>query len=85
LNTSQQQEKLLANVEMPLVTVLADMEMAGVRVSMETLHEMSRVLDTDIQEIQGNIFKLAGGEFNVASPKQLGEILFEKLKLDKNA
>ena len=85
LNTSSEQEKLMANVEMPLVTVLADMEMSGVRVSMETLHEMSRVLETDIQEIQRNIFQLAGGEFNVASPKQLGEILFERMKLDKNA
>lgn len=85
LSTSHQQEKLLMEVEMPLVCVLADMEMSGVKVSVDTLHEMSKVLDTDIQEIQRNIFILAGGEFNVASPKQLGEILFEKLRLDKNA
>lgn len=85
LNTSAQQEKLLADVEMPLVEVLADMEMSGVKVSVDTLHDMSKVLDTDIQEIQSNIYNLAGGEFNVASPKQLGEILFERLKLDKNA
>lgn len=85
LSTSHQQEKLLMEVEMPLVGVLADMEMSGVRVSIDTLHDMSKVLDTDIQEIQRNIFILAGGEFNVASPKQLGEVLFERLKLDKNA
>ncbi len=85
LSTSHQQEKLLMEVEMPLVAVLADMEMSGVRVSIDTLHDMSKVLETDIQEIQRNIFILAGGEFNVASPKQLGEILFERLKLDKNA
>ncbi|MBA4853617.1 DNA polymerase I [Emticicia sp. BO119] len=85
LSTSVQQEKLLADVEMPLVCVLADMEMSGVRVSVDTLHEMSKVLDTDIQEIQRSIYSLAGGEFNVSSPKQLGEILFERLRLDKNA
>lgn len=85
LNTSQQQEKLLLDVEMPIVCVLADMEMSGVRVNVDTLHDMSKVLDTDIQEIQKNIYSLAGGEFNVSSPKQLGEILFERLRLDKNA
>jgi DNA polymerase-1 len=79
------QEKLLMDVEMPIVCVLADMEMSGVKVNVDTLHEMSRVLDTDIQEIQKNIFSLAGGEFNVSSPKQLGEILFERLKIDKGA
>ncbi|WP_337040728.1 DNA polymerase I [Emticicia sp. 17c] len=85
LTSVSQQEKLFREVEMPLVNVLADMEMAGVKVSTNTLHEMSSVLDNDIQEIQRNIFTLAGGEFNVSSPKQLGEILFERLKLDKNA
>ncbi|RYU97286.1 DNA polymerase I [Emticicia agri] len=85
LSASGQQEKLLMDVEMPLVEVLADMELSGVRVNVDTLHDMSKVLDTDIQEIQKNIYSLAGGEFNVSSPKQLGEILFERLKLDKNA
>jgi DNA polymerase-1 len=85
LNTVAQQEKLLMDVEMPLVCVLADMETSGVKVNVDTLHEMSRVLDTDIQEIQRNIYSLAGGEFNVSSPKQLGEILFERLKIDKGA
>ncbi|GAB3507081.1 DNA polymerase I [Emticicia fontis] len=85
LSASGQQEKLLMDVEMPLVEVLADMEMSGVKVSVDTLHEMSRVLDTDIQEIQRSIYSLAGGEFNVSSPKQLGEILFERLKIDKGA
>ncbi|RFS14739.1 DNA polymerase I [Emticicia sp. C21] len=79
------QEKLLMDVEMPIVCVLADMEMSGVKVNVDTLHEMSRVLDTDIQEIQRSIYSLAGGEFNVSSPKQLGEILFERLKIDKGA
>ncbi len=85
LSATGQQERLLMDVEMPLVEVLADMETSGVKVNVDTLHDMSRVLDTDIQEIQRNIYSLAGGEFNVSSPKQLGEILFERLKIDKGA
>jgi DNA polymerase-1 len=80
-----QQQKLLENVEMPLVNVLANMEMEGVRIDMNALHEMSSVLKTDVKQIQSDIFILAGQEFNVASPKQLGEILFDKLKLDSKA
>ncbi|GAB2621035.1 DNA polymerase I [Emticicia sediminis] len=80
-----QQQKLLENVEMPLVDVLANMEMEGVRIDMNALHEMSSVLETDVKQIQSDIFTLAGQEFNVASPKQLGEILFDKLKLDSKA
>lgn len=80
-----QQQKLLENVEMPLVNVLANMEMEGVRIDMNALYEMSSVLETDIKQIQSDIFTLAGQEFNVASPKQLGEILFDKLKLDSKA
>jgi DNA polymerase-1 len=52
---------------------------------MNALHEMSSVLETDVKQIQSDIFILAGQEFNVASPKQLGEILFDKLKLDSKA
>jgi DNA polymerase-1 len=80
-----QQQKLLENVEMPLVNVLANMEMEGVRIDLNALHEMSSVLETDVKQIQSDIFALAGQEFNVASPKQLGEILFDKLKLDSKA
>jgi DNA polymerase-1 len=80
-----QQQKLLENIEMPLVNVLANMEMEGVRIDMNALHEMSSVLETDVKQIQSDIFTLAGQEFNVASPKQLGEILFDKLKLDSKA
>jgi len=61
------------------------MEMEGVRIDMNALHEMSSVLETDVKQIQSDIFTLAGQEFNVASPKQLGEILFDKLKLDSKA
>ncbi len=80
-----QQEKLLEELEIPLVNVLAAMEMEGIRVNENALHEMSNVLDIDIKVIQKDIFSLAGQEFNVASPKQLGEILFDKLKLDSKA
>lgn len=80
-----QQEKLLEDLEMPLVNVLAGMEMEGVRIDMGALKDMSNVLDIDIKQIQGDIFTLAGQEFNVASPKQLGDILFDKLKLDSKA
>ncbi len=80
-----QQVKLLEELEMPLVKVLAGMEMEGVRIDMNALKDMSNVLETDINLIQKDIFTLAGQEFNVASPKQLGDILFDKMKLDKNA
>lgn len=80
-----QQQKLLEQVEMPLVNVLANMEMEGVRIDITALHDMSSVLETDVKQIQNDIFTLAGQEFNVASPKQLGDILFEKLKLDSKA
>lgn len=80
-----QQEKLLADLEMPLVNVLASMEYEGVKIDMNALKEMSNELETDVKQIQSDIFNLAGQEFNVASPKQLGEILFDKLKLDNKA
>ncbi len=80
-----QQEKLLFDLEMPLVNVLAGMEMEGIKVNENALIEMSEVLEIDIKVIQKDIFSLAGQEFNVASPKQLGEILFDKLKLDAKA
>ncbi|MFN3851966.1 MAG: DNA polymerase I [Spirosomataceae bacterium] len=80
-----QQEKLLMKVEIPLVSVLADMEHEGVRVDEGVLNDMSKVLEGDVALIQTEIFQLAGEEFNIASPKQLGDILFEKMRLDKNA
>ncbi len=80
-----QQEKLLMKVEIPLVSVLADMEHEGVRVDESVLNDMSKVLEGDVALIQNEIFQLAGEEFNIASPKQLGDILFDKMRLDKNA
>ncbi|MDF7818836.1 DNA polymerase I [Runella sp. MFBS21] len=79
-----QADKLFKGVEIPLVPVLADMEREGVRVDLQTLKEMSGVLDTDMKQVETEIFALAGEEFNISSPKQLGVVLFEKLKLIKN-
>src|SRR5205085_7301779 len=72
---------LMRDVEMPLLTVLAHMEVEGVRLDEEALKAMSETLRKDVDKVQGEIFKLAGAEFNIGSPKQLGEILFDRLKL----
>ena len=74
-------EKLLHEVEEPLSFVLADMEYQGVKVDTATLEKMSKELDDETRRVQKEIFDTAGVEFNIGSPKQLGEILFEKLKL----
>ncbi|WP_304234503.1 DNA polymerase I [Jiulongibacter sediminis] len=76
------QRKLLDEVEVPLVHVLSDMEMEGINVDVHSLYELSETLQTDIVSTQKEIFELAGMEFNVGSPKQLGEILFDHLKID---
>jgi len=75
------QWRLLHDVEMPLARVLAHMEFEGVSIDEETLKWMSDALKTDSHKVQKEIFQIAGTEFNIASPKQLGEILFDKMKL----
>lgn len=75
------QWRLLHDVEMPLSRVLANMEFEGVSIDEETLKWMSDALRNDSQKVQGEIYEMAGQEFNIASPKQLGEILFDKMKL----
>jgi DNA polymerase-1 len=72
---------LMRDVEMPLVTVLASMEFEGVQVDPETLKWMSEALRKDSEAVQKDIYQIAGTEFNIGSPKQLGEILFDRLKL----
>lgn len=72
---------LMRDVEMPLVQVLASMEYEGVTLDEDVLNKMSDDLKKDSELVQAEIFKLAGQEFNINSPKQLGEILFEKMKL----
>jgi DNA polymerase-1 len=76
---------LLKEVEMPLSRVLSSIEREGVNLDIPFLKDLSKNLEIDSQIVQKNIFELAGQEFNIASPKQLGEILFEKLKLDPKA
>lgn len=74
-------DKLLADVEIPLVHVLSEMEYEGVRIDVDALKTMSDELQELSLEAQTKVFEIAGQEFNLASPKQLGEILFDKLKL----
>lgn len=76
--------KLYNNIEMPLVFVLADMEYEGVSIDTEALKNISDELRQRIDVIEKEIYALAGQEFNISSPKQLGEILFDKLKIDSN-
>ncbi|MFN3801005.1 DNA polymerase I [Belliella pelovolcani] len=78
-------EKLLHEVENPLIRVLTAMEFEGVKIDTESLAEMSQVLDEESKSIEKRVYELAGEEFNLASPKQLGEILFVKLALDPKA
>ena len=74
-------EDLFWNVEMPLVPVLASMEMNGVCVDTNTLKETSNNLTNRLTEIEHHIYELAGESFNIASPRQVGEILFGKMKI----
>lgn len=74
-------EDLFYNIEMPLVPVLAEMEMTGVRLDTDALAETSKVLTERMHQIEQNIYGLAGHEFNIASPKQVGEVLFGEMKI----
>ncbi len=74
-------EDLFNDIEIPLLHVLADMELEGIKLDTEFLHSLSIVLDNDIKNLETKIYEEAGEEFNIGSPKQLGEILFDKMKL----
>lgn len=74
-------EQLFYDIEMPLVPVLAEMETTGVRLDTEALAETSKVLTERMKQIERNIYELAGHEFNIASPKQVGEVLFGEMKI----
>ena len=78
-------EDLFYNIEMPLMPVLAEMEMNGVCLDTDSLAETSKILTDRMNEIEKRIYELAGQTFNIASPKQVGEILFEKLKIVEKA
>jgi DNA polymerase-1 len=78
-------EKLIHEIEHPLIYVLADIEYAGVKIDHDTLREFSKELETDVAKLEKIVYEKAGVRFNIASPKQLGEVLFEKLMLDPKA
>lgn len=75
-------EKLLYDVEFPLVKVLADMELTGVRIDVEALREAAAVMEARIADIEKEAYGLAGEEFNIGSPAKVGEILFDRLDLE---
>lgn len=79
---SDELKKLFYEVEMPLVSVLARMEFAGVKIDREALSNFSKELERIIVNLEKEVYELAGQEFNIGSPKQLGVILFEELKID---
>lgn len=74
-------QKLFDEIEIPLLRVLADMELEGINLDKKFLYSLSEQLENDIKVLETSIYKEAGEEFNIASPKQLGDILFDKLKL----
>ena len=77
--------QLFDTIEIPLIPVLVHMENAGVKINSNELKDYANVLREEIIQIEKEIFEMAGQEFNIASPKQLGLILFEKLNIDSNA
>ena len=74
-------QKLFDEIEVPLLRVLANMELEGINLDIDFLNKLSEELDNDIKSLETKIYEKAGEEFNIASPRQLGVILFEKLKL----
>jgi DNA polymerase-1 len=78
-------ERVFNEVENPLVKVLADMEFEGIRVDVDFLADYSKQLEKEAKTAEESVYKQAGVRFNLASPKQLGEVLFDKLKLDPSA
>ena len=74
-------KKLFDELEIPLVPVLADMEMEGINLDVPFLKSLAAELNNDIKTLEGKIYEAAGEQFNLASPKQLGEILFDKLQI----
>jgi DNA polymerase-1 len=74
-------KKLFEKIEIPLVTVLASMEKEGINLDVPFLNSLSKELGDDIAKLESRIYEIAGEKFNLASPKQLGDILFDKLKI----
>ena len=78
-------ERVFNEVENPLVRVLTDMEFEGVKIDVDFLNDYSKTLEKDAKAFEESVYQQAGVRFNLASPKQLGEVLFEKLKIDPKA
>jgi DNA polymerase-1 len=78
-------QRVFDEVENPLVRVLTDMEFEGVKIDVDFLNNYSKELERDAKKCEENVYAQAGVRFNLASPKQLGEVLFEKLKIDPKA
>lgn len=74
-------EKLFKKIELPLIPVLSQMEMEGIKIDISSLNSFSQELDQEIRRLNQNVQEIAGTPFNLASPKQLGQMLFEHLKL----
>lgn len=85
LLTSNEVERVFYEIENPLVPVLTDMEFEGMRIDTSFLQQYSAELDTEIRNTEQKVFDCCGKTFNLASPKQLGEVLFDHLKLDPKA
>lgn len=77
----EDQTKVLDEVELPLVPILTEMERHGIRADRNQLREFSKTLQIEIERLTGRIYELAGQEFTIGSPKQLGEVLFDKLQI----
>ena len=82
---TQNLESLLNDIELPLVSVLAEMEWTGVRIDTEELNELSVKLTAKLDELQQQCWDMAGMHFNIGSPSQVGEVLFDRLKIDPKA
>ncbi|MFO7844499.1 MAG: DNA polymerase I, partial [Bacteroidales bacterium] len=76
---------LSETIEMPLIPILAEMESAGIKINTNALNDFAKDLNKELIKIEEKIIEQAGVQFNISSPKQLGEVLFDQLKLDPNA
>ena len=85
MEEEKKQEKVFYEIEAELIPALAEMEFEGIRIDGEALGEFGRQLAGQIAECEANIYRLAGSEFNLNSPRQLGEVLFDRLKLAEKA
>ncbi len=84
ISADEANKTLLYDIEIPLAAVLADMELAGFRIDVDGITKYGEVLKETAEALQSRIYSYAGEEFNIASPKQLGEVLFEKMALPKS-